>query len=214
MKRTNTGFLAIATDAEEDSSDHPLRHTVPQYSSHRNRTEACACASITELSTSRQSRRNTRFHKSMICLTSFGDRRYSISQTRSAVRILADKNGGQFFSQNCLLNSVRVVGVSCNAVRTHQCTSNIPRQHPHLLARHEAARRTPATRLRHSSMRTILRQIIQKQICPLKGPIPRTCDERSRSSRRPQENQSCTLVEDTRERKGVAAVAWRQLECP
>ncbi|GJP59083.1 hypothetical protein CLOP_g7161 [Closterium sp. NIES-67] len=30
---------------------------------------------------------------------------------------------------------------------------------PHLFARHEAARRTPATRLRHSSTRTILHQI-------------------------------------------------------
>ncbi|GJP49498.1 hypothetical protein CLOM_g8697, partial [Closterium sp. NIES-68] len=41
---------------------------------------------------------------------------------------------------------------------------------------------------------------------PLKGPVPRTHGERSRSSRRPQENRSRTYVEDTREREGVAAV--------
>ncbi|GJP56693.1 hypothetical protein CLOM_g15748 [Closterium sp. NIES-68] len=40
-----------------------------------------------------------RFHESMICSTSFGEPRYF--QNRSAVRILADKNGGQFRSQNC-----------------------------------------------------------------------------------------------------------------
>ncbi|GJP81850.1 hypothetical protein CLOP_g11968 [Closterium sp. NIES-67] len=34
-----------------------------QCSSHRNRTEACACASITELSTCRPSRINIRYHK-------------------------------------------------------------------------------------------------------------------------------------------------------
>ncbi|GJP69105.1 hypothetical protein CLOP_g25732 [Closterium sp. NIES-67] len=57
-----------------------LTHTVPQYSSHRNRTEACACALITKLSTSRPSRTNTRFHESMNCLTSFGERRYFPNQ--------------------------------------------------------------------------------------------------------------------------------------
>ncbi|GJP34764.1 hypothetical protein CLOM_g19193 [Closterium sp. NIES-68] len=62
--------------SQKDSSDHPLRHTVPQYSSHRNRTEACACASITQLSTSRPSRTNTQSHESMTCLTSFGKPQY------------------------------------------------------------------------------------------------------------------------------------------
>ncbi|GJP52411.1 hypothetical protein CLOM_g11528, partial [Closterium sp. NIES-68] len=38
-----------------------------------------------------------------------------------------------------------------------------------------------------------------------KGPISRTHGERSRSSRRPQENRSRTYVEDTREREGVRA---------
>ncbi|GJP52893.1 hypothetical protein CLOM_g12056, partial [Closterium sp. NIES-68] len=66
----------LSISSPKDSSDHPLRHTVPQYSSHRNRTEACACASTTELSTSRPSRTNTRFHESMTCLTSFGELRY------------------------------------------------------------------------------------------------------------------------------------------
>ncbi|GJP39060.1 hypothetical protein CLOM_g23451 [Closterium sp. NIES-68] len=60
----------------KDSSDHPLRHTVPQCSSHRNRTEACVCVLITELSASRPSRTNIRFHESMTCLTSFRELRY------------------------------------------------------------------------------------------------------------------------------------------
>ncbi|GJP51014.1 hypothetical protein CLOM_g10168, partial [Closterium sp. NIES-68] len=58
------------------SSDHPVCHTVPQYSLHRNRMEACACASITELSKSRPSRTNTRFHESMASLTSFREPQY------------------------------------------------------------------------------------------------------------------------------------------
>ncbi|GJP59364.1 hypothetical protein CLOP_g11458 [Closterium sp. NIES-67] len=60
----------------KDSSDHRLRHTVPQCSSHRNRTEACACASITGLLTSRPSRINIRYHESMTCLTIFEELRY------------------------------------------------------------------------------------------------------------------------------------------
>ncbi|GJP47310.1 hypothetical protein CLOM_g6522, partial [Closterium sp. NIES-68] len=62
----------------------------------------------------------------------------------------------------------------------------IPGRHPHLLARHEAARRTPATRLRNSSTRTILRQIVQERIRPSESPIPRTPGERTRSSCRPK----------------------------
>ncbi|GJP50454.1 hypothetical protein CLOM_g9592, partial [Closterium sp. NIES-68] len=101
--------------------------------------KACACASITELSTSRPSRTNTRFHESMTCLTSFNYRKAcacasitGIFKTRHAVWILADKNGGPLHSQNCLLNSVQVVRVSGNAVRTNQHTSNIPtRNEPH-----------------------------------------------------------------------------------
>ncbi|GJP34633.1 hypothetical protein CLOM_g19050 [Closterium sp. NIES-68] len=42
----------------------------------------------------------------------------------------------------------------------------VPGRHTHLLARHEAARRTPATRLRNSSTRTILRQTVQERIRP------------------------------------------------
>ncbi|GJP29252.1 hypothetical protein CLOM_g23524 [Closterium sp. NIES-68] len=64
----------------KDSSDHPLHRTMPQYSSHRNRTEACACASTTGLSTNRPSRTSTRFHESMISLTSFGEPRYFRNQ--------------------------------------------------------------------------------------------------------------------------------------
>ncbi|GJP49956.1 hypothetical protein CLOM_g9113, partial [Closterium sp. NIES-68] len=42
----------------------------------RNRTEACACVSTTELLTSRPSRTSIRYHESMTCLTSFGELRY------------------------------------------------------------------------------------------------------------------------------------------
>ncbi|GJP49230.1 hypothetical protein CLOM_g8470, partial [Closterium sp. NIES-68] len=107
-----------------DSSDHPLHHTVPQYSSHQNRTEACACASTTELSTSRPSRTSTRFHESMIARPASGS--HGIFKIRSAVQILADKNGGRLRSQNGLPNSVRIVRVSGDAVRTHHRTCNVP----------------------------------------------------------------------------------------
>ncbi|GJP73750.1 hypothetical protein CLOP_g4437, partial [Closterium sp. NIES-67] len=57
---------------------------------------------------------------------------HGILQTISAARILENKNGGQFHLQNCLPNSVRVVRVSGNAVRTHQRTGNVPSQNePH-----------------------------------------------------------------------------------
>ncbi|GJP71569.1 hypothetical protein CLOP_g2390 [Closterium sp. NIES-67] len=113
---------------------------------------------------------------------------HGIFQNRSAVRILADKNGGQFRSQNCIPNLVRVVRVSGNAVRTHQCTSDVPSKmrggihgrHSHLLVRHEAARRTPATRFSNSSTRTILHQIVQERLRTREGPIPRTYREHSR----------------------------------
>ncbi|GJP79184.1 hypothetical protein CLOP_g9438, partial [Closterium sp. NIES-67] len=82
----------------------------------------------------------------------------------------------------------------------------VPGRHPHLLGRHEAARRTPATHLRNSSTRAILRQTVQERIRPGEGPIPRTHGEHSRSSRRPQENRSLAYVEDTREREGVVVV--------
>ncbi|GJP36995.1 hypothetical protein CLOM_g21457, partial [Closterium sp. NIES-68] len=39
----------------------------------------------------------------------------------------------------------------------------VPGRHSHLLARHEVARRTPTTRLRNSSTRTVLRQIVQER---------------------------------------------------
>ncbi|GJP86404.1 hypothetical protein CLOP_g16428 [Closterium sp. NIES-67] len=143
---------------------------------------------------------------------------YDIFKTRSAVRILADKNGGQFCSQDCLPYSVRIVRVFGHAVRTHQCTCNIPSKdesyptptlgrmrggvpgrHPHLLARHAITRRAPTTRLRSSSTRTLQRQTIQERLRSREGPIPRTYRKRSRSSRRPQENQRRAYVEDTRE---------------
>ncbi|GJP69758.1 hypothetical protein CLOP_g772 [Closterium sp. NIES-67] len=110
---------------------------------------------------------------------------YGIFQIGSAVRILADTDGGQLYPQNCFPNSVWIVRVFGNAIRTHQRTGNIPSRnephstttfervrggvrgrHPHLLARHEAARRTPATRLRNSSTRTILHQTVQERIRP------------------------------------------------
>ncbi|GJP52437.1 hypothetical protein CLOM_g11550, partial [Closterium sp. NIES-68] len=57
---------------------------------------------------------------------------YGIFQTGSAVRILADTDGGQLYPQNCFPNSVRIVRVSSNAVRTHQRTGNVPsRNEPH-----------------------------------------------------------------------------------
>ncbi|GJP55804.1 hypothetical protein CLOM_g14832, partial [Closterium sp. NIES-68] len=118
---------------------------------------------------------------------------YGIFQTGSAVRILADTDGGQLYPQNCFPNSVRIVRVFGHAVRTHQRTGNVPSRnephstttsgrmrggvpgrHTHLLARHEAARRTPATRLRNSSTRTILRQTVQERIRPGESPISRT----------------------------------------
>ncbi|GJP35280.1 hypothetical protein CLOM_g19773 [Closterium sp. NIES-68] len=46
----------------------------------------------------------------------------------------------------------------------------VPGRHPHLLARHTAARPIPATCLRHSPMRTILRQVIQERIRPRESP--------------------------------------------
>ncbi|GJP58789.1 hypothetical protein CLOP_g3528 [Closterium sp. NIES-67] len=127
---------------------------------------------------------------------------HSILKTRYAVRIMADKNGGRFRSQNCFPNSVRIVRVSGNAVRTHQCTCNIPSRdesysmptlgrirggvpgrHPRLLAGHATTRRTPMTRLRNSSTRTPLRQTIQERLRPRECPIPRTYRKHSRSSR-------------------------------
>ncbi|GJP71217.1 hypothetical protein CLOP_g2063 [Closterium sp. NIES-67] len=114
---------------------------------------------------------------------------YGIFQTGSAVRILADTDGGQLYPQNCFPNSVRIVRVFgmpfglTNAGNVpsrnepHSTTTSgrmrggVPGRHTHLLARHEAARRTPATRLRNSSTRTILRQTVQERIRPEKGPI-------------------------------------------
>ncbi|GJP56843.1 hypothetical protein CLOM_g15893, partial [Closterium sp. NIES-68] len=134
---------------------------------------------------------------------------HGIFKIRSAVRILADKNGGRFRSQNCLPNSVRIVRVSGDAVRTHQRTCNIlsrdesypmptlgrmrggvPGRHSRLLARHATTRRTLTTRLRDSSTRTLLRQTIQERLRPRESPISLTYCKRSRSLRRPQENRS------------------------
>ncbi|GJP64194.1 hypothetical protein CLOP_g21209 [Closterium sp. NIES-67] len=152
---------------------------------------------------------------------------HGIFKIRSAVRILADKDGGRFRSQNSLPNSVRIVRVSGNAVRTHQRTGNVPSRnesyptptlgrmrggvpgrHPRLLAQYAATRRTLTTRLCNSSTRTVLRQTIQERLRPRESPIPLTYCKRSRSSRRPQENRSRAYVEDTREYEGVTAVPW------
>ncbi|GJP30744.1 hypothetical protein CLOM_g5316 [Closterium sp. NIES-68] len=217
--------MTSSISSQKDSSDYLLRHTVPHYSSHRNQTKACACASITELSTSRPSITNTQFHKTMTCLTSFGEQRYFPNWICGPDTGRYSTNGGQFHPQSCLPNSIRVIRASGNAVRTHQRTGNVPSRnkpnsmpplgrmcggipgrYPHLLARHAAARPTPATRLRHSSWRTILRQIIQERIRPRESPIPRTHGERSRSSRCHHEDQRRTHVKDTQEREGVAAV--------
>ncbi|GJP50204.1 hypothetical protein CLOM_g9349 [Closterium sp. NIES-68] len=55
-----------------------------------------------------------------------------IFQTGSAVRILADTDGGQLYPQNCFPNSVRIVRVFGHAVRTHQRAGNVPsRNEPH-----------------------------------------------------------------------------------
>ncbi|GJP60934.1 hypothetical protein CLOP_g18151, partial [Closterium sp. NIES-67] len=57
---------------------------------------------------------------------------YGIFQAGSAVQILADKDGGQLYPQNCFPNSVWIVRVFGNAIRTHQRTGNIPsRNEPH-----------------------------------------------------------------------------------
>ncbi|GJP33953.1 hypothetical protein CLOM_g18443, partial [Closterium sp. NIES-68] len=56
---------------------------------------------------------------------------YGIFQTGSAVRILADTDGGQLYPQNCFPNSVDRTSI-WNAVRTHQRTGNVPsRNEPH-----------------------------------------------------------------------------------
>ncbi|GJP85186.1 hypothetical protein CLOP_g15294 [Closterium sp. NIES-67] len=147
-----------------DSSDHPLRHTVPQYSSHRNRTEACACALITELLTSRPSRINIQYRESMTCLTSFGELRYFPNWICG---LDTGRYGWRTTLSTKLLSELGMDRTSIgNAVRNHQHTGDIPSRnephstttirrvrdgipgrHPHLLAQHEAARRTPATRL-------------------------------------------------------------------
>ncbi|GJP31866.1 hypothetical protein CLOM_g15490 [Closterium sp. NIES-68] len=56
-------------------------------------------------------------------MSPFSSGSHGIFQTGFAIRILADKNGGQFHPQNCLPNSVRIVRVSGNGVRTHQRTT-------------------------------------------------------------------------------------------
>ncbi|GJP75099.1 hypothetical protein CLOP_g5588, partial [Closterium sp. NIES-67] len=104
--------------------------TVPQYSSHRNRTEACACASTTELLTSRPSRINIRYRESMTCLTSFGELRYF--PTGSASGYWQIRMADNSIHKNCFSNSVRIVRVFGHAVRTHQRTGNVPsRNEPH-----------------------------------------------------------------------------------
>ncbi|GJP34106.1 hypothetical protein CLOM_g18571 [Closterium sp. NIES-68] len=68
------------------------------------------------------------------------------------------------------------------------------------------ARRTPATRLRHSSKGMLLRQIIKERIRPQEGLIPGTHGEHPKSLRRSQEDRSRTHVKDAREHEGVATV--------
>ncbi|GJP61355.1 hypothetical protein CLOP_g18526 [Closterium sp. NIES-67] len=76
------------------------------------------------------SRINIRYRELMTCLTSFGELRYF--PTGSAVRILADTDGGQLYPLKCFPNSVRIVRVFGNAVRTHQRTGNVSsRDEPH-----------------------------------------------------------------------------------
>ncbi|GJP70951.1 hypothetical protein CLOP_g1841 [Closterium sp. NIES-67] len=62
--------------------NYPTIHfgrTVPQYSSHRNRTEACACASTYRALNKQTIKINIRFRESMTCLTSFGELRYFLT---------------------------------------------------------------------------------------------------------------------------------------
>ncbi|GJP66655.1 hypothetical protein CLOP_g23567 [Closterium sp. NIES-67] len=92
---------------------------------------------------------------------------HGIFKIRTAVRILADKNGGRFRSQNGLPNSIRIVRVSGDADRTHQHTFNVPSRdeshptptlgqmhgsvpgrHSRLLTPHATTRQTLTTRLR------------------------------------------------------------------
>ncbi|GJP52381.1 hypothetical protein CLOM_g11502 [Closterium sp. NIES-68] len=221
MKLKNLSIRS-SISSPKGSSDHPLRHTVPQCSSHRNQTEACTCASITELSTSRPSKINIRYHESMTCLTSFGELRYFPNwicgpdtgryewrTTPSTKQLFPTRYGSYEYlvmpfgltnapaifqaEMNYILRPLldECVVVYLDDILIYSCDM---KQHVEHLRR--------------------VFKILRRERFYVKLPKSEFALEKvqflghmvsAQGVRRPQENRSCTYVEDTREREGAGA---------
>ncbi|CAI7878067.1 unnamed protein product [Closterium sp. NIES-54] len=106
------------------------------------------------------------------------------------VGLLADQDGRQLDPQDSVLYQIRILRVLGDAVRTLQCTSDVPggdephpmtpvgrvrngvpRRHTHLLQEHERARGASTESLRDPAGEQVLREAVEEQLRPEEGAV-------------------------------------------